>query len=70
LAFDYRYPLAPLVALAPLLLLSYTEWVEARPLAKRVFLVAAVAAVVAQGLVSTAMHCEQLNASQAICSFF
>ncbi len=36
--FDiYRYPLEPLVAAAPLLLLSYRSWVEPRPLARRAF---------------------------------
>jgi hypothetical protein len=36
----YRYPLEALVALAPLLFLSYIAWVKRRWLAVRVFVVA------------------------------
>lgn len=38
--FGYRYPLEALVALAPLLFLSYTTWVKPRWLAQRIFVVA------------------------------
>jgi len=70
LAFDYRYPLAPLVALAPLLLLAYTTWVEPRPMMRKVFAVAVIVSILAQAVVATAMHCEPVSASQAVCSFF
>lgn len=68
--FDYRYPLAPLVALAPLLLLAYTTWVEPRPFMKRLLIVAILVSFLAQGLVATALHCVPGAAGEAICSFF
>ncbi|MCL1594201.1 MAG: hypothetical protein M3132_07625, partial [Actinomycetia bacterium] len=39
-AFGYRYPLEAMIALAPLLFLSYTEWVRKRRLARWAFAVA------------------------------
>jgi hypothetical protein len=45
----YRYPLEALVAAAPVLVLSYTQWVAKRPTAVRVFRVLAVVAVAAHG---------------------
>lgn len=45
----YRYPLEALTAAAPLLFLSYTEWVAKRPLAGRVFTWLAVLSVAAHG---------------------
>ena len=45
----YRYPLEALTAAAPLLFLSYTEWVAKRPLAGRVFTWLALMSVVAHG---------------------
>ena len=44
----YRYPLEPLTAAAPLLLLSYAEWVAKRPRAVQVFRVLVIVSIVAQ----------------------
>jgi hypothetical protein len=68
--FDYRYPLAPLVALAPLLLLAYTTWVEPRPFIRKLLLVTILVSFLAQGLVATALQCVPGAAGEAICSFF
>lgn len=46
--FLYRYPLEGLVAMAPLLFLSYREWVRCRTLASRMFVAAAVLSVAVQ----------------------
>jgi hypothetical protein len=43
----YRYPLEAVTAAAPLLVLSYTEWVAKRPQAVRIFRVLAIVAVAA-----------------------
>ena len=45
----YRYPLEALTAAAPVLVLSYTEWVAKRLTAVRIFRPLAIVAVVAQG---------------------
>ena len=45
----YRYPLEALTAAAPVLLLSYTEWVAERPTAVRIFRALAMVSVVAHG---------------------
>ena len=44
----YRYPLEPLTAAAPLLLLAYTQWVAQRPFAVRAFAVAAALSIAGQ----------------------
>ena len=44
-AIGYRYPLEALVALAPLLFLSYILWVRQRWLARQLFMVAIVVSV-------------------------
>jgi hypothetical protein len=43
--FSYRYPLEPLVAAAPLLLLAYLHWIRPRPAVARVFFVCVAVAV-------------------------
>lgn len=68
--FDYRYPLEALVAMTPLLLLSYTQWVQERPMLRRIFFVTVVLSVVAQGMVATALYCVPQDVGNAICSFF
>ncbi len=44
----YRYPLEALVAIAPLLFLSYTTWVRPRWLARRIFVVAIILSIAFQ----------------------
>jgi alpha-1,2-mannosyltransferase len=44
--YSYRYPLETLTAAAPLLFLSFKEWVAPRPRASRVFVALAIASVV------------------------
>jgi alpha-1,2-mannosyltransferase len=46
--FGYRYPLEALVAAAPVLVLSYREWVASRPIAQRLFVALAAMAVALQ----------------------
>jgi hypothetical protein len=48
--FAYRYPLEALTAAAPLLYLSYKEWVAPREMATRAFAALAAASVVIHGL--------------------
>jgi alpha-1,2-mannosyltransferase len=48
--FTYRYPLEALTAAAPLLYLSYREWVASRVLATKAFAVMSSVSVVAHGL--------------------
>jgi alpha-1,2-mannosyltransferase len=46
--FGYRYPLEALAAAAPVLMLSYREWVASRPMAQRLFVALAAMAVALQ----------------------
>ncbi len=48
----YRYPLEALVAAAPVLFLSYREWVAHRPLMKRLFAVSVAISCLTNGLAS------------------
>ncbi len=48
--YSYRYPLEMLTAAAPLLYLSFKEWVEPRPRPLRIFLALAIASVVIHGV--------------------
>ena len=48
--YSYRYPLEALTAAAPLLFLSFKEWVTPRPRSTRIFAALAVASIVIHGV--------------------
>ena len=72
LPVDYRYPLEALVVAAPLMALSYREWVSRSRGMKAAFMIGVAVAVVMQGLVAVAFDCQPVSlvSGQFLCSFF
>jgi hypothetical protein len=72
LPVDYRYPLEPLILIAPLFALSFKEWVIKGRLRIVLFIVTAVWSVAAQAPVALSFSCTQVVPDTLIysCRFF
>jgi hypothetical protein len=69
LAFNYRYPLEPLVLMAPLLTLGAVAWVRRGGATRLLVIAGAAVSVLLQALYVFALTCEPAAPGQFLCSF-
>jgi hypothetical protein len=68
LAFNYRYPLEPLVMMAPLLALGAVAWVRRGATTRLLVFAGAAVSVFLQALYVFTLTCEPAGPGQLLCS--
>ena len=68
LAFNYRYPLEPLVLMTPLLTLGAVDWVRRGGVNRLLVFASAVVSVLLQAIYVFTLTCEPTGPGQFLCS--